>query len=339
MLGFLNLHKPAGMTSHDCVAIARRHLRLKRVGHGGTLDPAATGVLPIALGAATRLLRFLPTAKGYRAIVRFGQVTDTDDLEGKILRQESAAHLTAAAVQAILPKFLGEIEQIPPQYSAIQVQGQRLYDLARRGEVVAVPSRVVTVSAIRWLSWQPGEFPEATLEIDCGPGTYIRAIARDLGHGLGTGATLARLERTHSCGLSLEDAWELEAFKAAALDQSFRAIAPTAPLKHLPWLTLSPEEQIHWSHGRRFEVPRDRLMAPQRPDAIADPDHENAVCILAPDQAMNPDPDAPSPVLLGIGRYQNAEKPDDGLDNSESPIDRLQIAPQVVLPAIAPTQS
>jgi len=157
--GFVNLNKPGGLTSHDCVARLRKLLRLKRIGHGGTLDPAATGVLPIALGKATRLLQYLSHEKAYRARIRFGITTSTDDLEGEILTQRDASDLTLAEVQTALPQFVGKIEQIPPSYSAIQVGGKRLYELARAGQLVEAPLRQVEVHQIQILDWHPGELP------------------------------------------------------------------------------------------------------------------------------------------------------------------------------------
>ncbi|MEQ8963487.1 MAG: tRNA pseudouridine(55) synthase TruB, partial [Coleofasciculus sp. C2-GNP5-27] len=136
MQGFLNLNKSAGFTSHDCVAKVRRLLRLKRVGHGGTLDPLATGVLPIALGRATRLLQYMTSDKAYRATIRLGVKTTTDDLEGDIVATASASGLTLETVVPLLQQFQGKIDQIPPMYSAVQVQGKRLYELARAGKTV-----------------------------------------------------------------------------------------------------------------------------------------------------------------------------------------------------------
>ncbi|MBD2579541.1 tRNA pseudouridine(55) synthase TruB [Oscillatoria sp. FACHB-1406] len=250
--GFLNLNKPAGLTSHDCVARVRRILKMKKVGHGGTLDPAATGVLPIALGKATRLLQFLPEPKAYRARIRFGICTATDDLEGEVLEARPVPDLTLAQVEAVIPQFIGRIVQIPPAYSAIQRDGKRLYELARAGEVVEVPSREVEVSGIEVLDWVPGEFPELEMAISCGGGTYIRAIARDLGTVLGTGATLAVLVRTLSCGLRLEDSMSLEMLEAQQQQQAFRAIAPGSILEHLTEITLSEEEIFCWQRGQRI---------------------------------------------------------------------------------------
>jgi tRNA pseudouridine55 synthase len=253
--GFLNFHKPQGISSHDCVGAVRRLLGIKKVGHGGTLDPLAVGVLPIAVGRATRLLPYLSEGKAYRAIVRFGLTTATDDLEGDILRQQPAAHLTLADVTAILPEFEGTIEQIPPAYSAIQVQGQRLYDLARRGKPVTVPSRTVVIDKLTVLHWQPGDQPELTLAIDCGPGTYIRSIARDLGDRLGTGATLAHLTRTRSGGFDLAESLTLETVTALVERGQLGLLSPESSLGHLPAIALPAELAHRWQQGQKFAPP------------------------------------------------------------------------------------
>lgn len=255
MLGFLNLHKPAGMTSHDCVGKVRRICGLKRVGHGGTLDPLATGVLPIALGPVTRLLPYLPEQKAYQATIRFGITTTTDDLAGDILSQQAAEHLTKEAIEAALPKFLGSIEQRPPAYSAIQVQGQRLYDLARQGKDVTAPLRTVEVFDIQVLDWQVGEHAELDVAIACGPGTYIRSIARDLGEVLGTGATLSQLTRTLSCGFALPDSLTFETLEDQAQAGTFTPLEPSFSLQQ-PILHLPPAEAQRFCWGQK--LPHDR---------------------------------------------------------------------------------
>ncbi|MGB0560203.1 MAG: tRNA pseudouridine(55) synthase TruB [Spirulinaceae cyanobacterium] len=252
MFGFLNLHKPIGWTSHDCVAKVRRLCRLKRVGHGGTLDPAAEGVLPIALGRATRLLQYLPTAKQYQATVRFGVQTTTDDLEGEILATQTATQLTREAIATHLPQFIGQIEQVPPAYSAIQRQGKRLYELARAGVAVEVPPRTIEIQAIQILNWQPGQQPELTLQIDCGPGTYIRAIARDLGNALGVGGTLAHLVRTQSCGLTLAESQTLEQVQAQVEQAQLRLVPPAQLLNHLGRVELDPPLAQRWCQGQKL---------------------------------------------------------------------------------------
>ena len=255
MDGFLNLHKPAGWTSHDCVARVRRLFGTKKVGHAGTLDPAATGVLPIAIGRATRLLQFLPTGKRYRAIVRFGVTTATDDLEGDVLTQKACPELTLDQVQTVLPQFQGTIEQIPPAFSAIQVDGKRLYDLARAGLAVDVPMRKVEISQIEVLDWRSGEFPELDLDITCGGGTYIRAIARDLGFILGTGATLAGLIRTYSSGFNIGESWTIEDLEAALEGDRFSLYGVEQPLLGLPSLSLNAEQAWRWCNGQRIAPP------------------------------------------------------------------------------------
>jgi tRNA pseudouridine55 synthase len=255
MLGFLNLNKPAGLTSHDCVARVRRLLRLKRVGHAGTLDPAATGVLPIALGKATRLIQFLPSQKAYHATIQFGVTTTTDDLEGETLTAHSVPDLSLETVKAILPQFIGKIQQIPPRYSAIQVQGKRLYDLARKGEEIEVPVRTVEVFNIEILAWHPGEFPTLEVSIDCGAGTYIRSIARDWGEQLNVGGTLASLIRTKSSGFDLNNSLTLEELEAQIQHQTFQPLDPSIGLQHLAKIHLSSEEAKRWCQGQFIPIP------------------------------------------------------------------------------------
>ncbi|MEC4806724.1 MAG: tRNA pseudouridine(55) synthase TruB [Jaaginema sp. PMC 1079.18] len=250
--GLINLNKPKEWTSHDCVAKVRRLLGIKKVGHGGTLDPAATGVLPIAFGKATRLLQFMPDPKAYRALVRFGIQTSTDDLEGEIIQEQNAASLTLEQIKPYLKQFIGNIEQIPPAYSAIQQNGKRLYELARAGEKVDVPSRRVDVFAIDVLSWYSGQYPEVKLGISCGGGTYIRAIARDLGNCVGTGATLAALERTLSCGLSLETSLTLTELEKQLQQGTFTPISPDTALAHLNAIILPTETAQRWCQGQRL---------------------------------------------------------------------------------------
>ncbi|MBD1911008.1 MULTISPECIES: tRNA pseudouridine(55) synthase TruB [unclassified Leptolyngbya] len=252
MDGFLNLDKPLRFTSHDCVARVRRLLRQKRVGHAGTLDPAATGVLPIAMGRATRLLQFLPSDKAYRAVIRFGVQTATDDLDGEVLQSNPCPDLTLEAIQGKLHQFLGSIQQIPPQYSAIQVGGQRLYDKARKGEVVEVPVRTVEVHSIEVLAWHSGEFPELEVAIACGPGTYIRAIARDLGQAVHTGATLAKLIRTSSSGFDLDSSLSLTDLEEQLQQNAFQPISPEVALQYLPVIQLADPEARRWCMGQRL---------------------------------------------------------------------------------------
>ncbi len=252
MIGFLNLNKDFGWTSHDCVAKVRRILQTKKVGHGGTLDPAATGVLPIAVGKATRLLQFLPENKAYKARVRFGVKTSTDDLQGEVLEAQECPHLSLEVIKSVLGQFEGSIEQIPPAYSAISVGGKRLYELARAGKTVDVPKRTVEVSKIEVLGWYPGEYPELELSIACGAGTYIRAIARDLGDMLKVGGTLASLTRTLSCGFNLSESISLIELENKVKEDSFELISPEFALQHLPKIELHEGDALRWCQGQKI---------------------------------------------------------------------------------------
>jgi tRNA pseudouridine55 synthase len=209
MHGFLNIDKPAGMTSHDVVAHIRRAARQKRVGHAGTLDPAATGVLVVALGNATRLIEYVQdsTSKRYLATVQLGATTTTDDAEGAVLATAVMPTLNRAALEHALEPFRGEIMQVPPMYSALHHQGRRLHELAREGIVVERAARPVTIERLELLDWTS---PLLTLDIMCSKGTYIRSLARDLGESLGCGAHLQALRRIAVGAFLIEDAVPLD---------------------------------------------------------------------------------------------------------------------------------
>jgi tRNA pseudouridine55 synthase len=260
MFGFINFYKPLHWTSHDCVAKVRRLLKLRKVGHGGTLDPLATGVLPIAVGQATRLLAYLPPTKAYRATIRFGLQTSTDDLAGEVLNTQSASIITLEQVTGYLPQFCGTITQIPPQYSAIQREGKRLYELARQGKIVEVPARQVRIDTLTVLGWQAGELPELVLEIACGEGTYIRAIARDLGRLLGVGGTLAGLERIESGGLCVEDSLTMEQLADRINQQQAFLTPPEYTFNHLSSRILDSEQARRWCQGQKLLLRESELV-------------------------------------------------------------------------------
>jgi len=245
------------MTSHDCVGKVRRWAKMKRVGHGGTLDPAATGVLPIALGKATRLLQFLPNTKVYKATIRLGCRTASDDLEEEIIEKNPASHLTLEVIQTYLPQFLGKVSQIPPLYSAIQKNGKRLYDIARQGKTVELPPREVEIDQIEILEWQPGEFPELTLHIACKSGTYIRSLARDLGDALNVGGTLAALRRTESSGFTLEKSLSLSTLETQLQTGIFTPLSADDPLQHLEVINLFSEQAKRWCQGQFLVLPEE----------------------------------------------------------------------------------
>ncbi|AFY74046.1 tRNA pseudouridine 55 synthase [Synechococcus sp. PCC 7502] len=254
--GFLNLHKPRGITAHDCISRVRKLLNQKKVGHSGTLDPMATGVLPIAIGNCTRLLRFLPEGKAYKATIRFGIITNTDDMEGEILTQKECPDLKLIDIERLLPLFQGTIQQRPPAFSAIQVNGVRLYDLARAGLPVEVPIRTVEVYKIEVLAWRSGSFPELDLMIACGSGTYIRAIARDLGELLKCGATLSGLERTFSNGFDLIDSktfTEIAQIPETS-EPSHGLISADAALQNLAMIELPIDAAKRWTQGQALST-------------------------------------------------------------------------------------
>jgi tRNA pseudouridine55 synthase len=215
--GVLVIAKPVGPTSHDVVGLVRRLSQTKRVGHGGTLDPFASGVLPIFLGKATRLVEYhLADRKRYRATVCFGAASTTDDLEGA-LTPSPGPPPTRAAVEAALDAFRGEIEQRPPAFSAIKVAGRRAYALARAGQSVELAPRTVRIHELALLEWdetRPGE-PVAVLDVTCSAGTYVRSLARDLGAALGSAAYLGALARTESGTFTLDDAVPLDEIRVA----------------------------------------------------------------------------------------------------------------------------
>ncbi len=249
--GFLILDKPAGITSHGCVTRVRRRYGLKRVGHGGTLDPAVTGVLPLALGSATRLLPYLDGAKAYRGVIQLGLSTDSDDLSGTVLMRRPLPPLSRQELEAALAPFCGPILQRPPQVSAVHVQGERAYDRARRGEHSDLQERAVTVERLEILGWEPSA-GRLELEVRCSAGTYIRSLARDLGEALGCGGALAELRRTEALGFTLSAAVGLEELEA---EPPPPPLAPLLALGHYPAVTLEPGDLVSWRCGRRLAGP------------------------------------------------------------------------------------
>ena len=254
--GLLNINKPQGITSHDVVNRVRRLSGQRKVGHTGTLDPMATGVLLVCLGQATRLIEYLMAGrKQYRATIRFGITTDTLDAEGKIVAQNDPSVLTESRLREILPTFLGQIEQTPPIFSALKKNGQPLYKHARSGQAVEVGPRPVTIHALTWVTWQP---PDLTLDVTCSPGVYIRSLADDIGKAAGPGAHLAGLIRTANGSWSIEQAVSL-----GQLEQETQADASgwqkylyslDEAIAHLPRVVLDEETVVHVKHGRQIQL-------------------------------------------------------------------------------------
>lgn len=249
MDGVLNLNKPSGITSHDVIDALRRASGQREVGHAGTLDPLATGVLVCLLGRATRLTPYLQELpKAYRGTIQFGIRTNTQDAEGEVFYQKPAPHLTLEQVRAAAERFKGRIWQIPPMFSALRLEGRKLHELAREGKEVPREPRPVHIYKLEILSFQPGDYPTAEFEVECSKGTYVRTLASDIGDALGVGAYLKQLTRTAVGKFRLEDACTLE--EVADAESLQRHLIPIADaLSHLPHWSPTPAVLERLRHG------------------------------------------------------------------------------------------
>ncbi len=250
--GWLNLDKPQGLTSTQAIGRVRRILNAQKLGHAGTLDPLATGILPIALGEATKTIPYAQDAdKVYRFTVQWGEARNTDDCEGDVTGT-SDKRPTEADILALIPRFIGDIEQTPPQFSAIKIDGQRAYDLARAGEEVAMKSRTVTVYEMAMVESTPDS---ATFELECGKGTYVRAIARDMGQILGCLGHVTALRRLAVGGFTEENAISLDAFEkimqSATPDQVLLPVETV--LDDIPALAMTDAEISRIRQGQTLK--------------------------------------------------------------------------------------
>ncbi len=256
-LGFLNINKPRGMTSHDVVAWVRQHTKTKKVGHAGTLDPMATGVLVVCWGKATRLSDYvMGHAKTYIAELTFGIETDSYDADGLITRRDER-NIGLGNIEAILPSFRGDILQKPPMYSAIKKDGQKLYELARRGEVIDLEPRPVTISQLEVLAW---DFPHCQIKVTCSAGTYIRSLASDIGQAVEVGAHLSALQRTAiGTFFRIDNALMLEDLQSAidANNWQTHLASPRQALYDIPQLTVNDEQVQHLTQGRFLKLSSD----------------------------------------------------------------------------------
>jgi tRNA pseudouridine55 synthase len=268
--GILVCDKPPGPTSHDVVARARRLTGQRRIGHAGTLDPPATGVLVLTLGRATRLLPYLPLEpKRYLATISFGSATDTLDATGEVTASADAAYLDAARVEAALARFVGELDQIPPMVSAVKVGGERLYAKARRGEQVERAPRRVTVHAAELVDFTGGDAPLARVDVRCSGGTYVRALADDLGRSLGTLAHLAALRRTAVGAFTEDFSHTLKELEAAAEDGTLAGLVvdPAVAMAPIGTRALDADEAAALAVGRSLTPSgTDRPVAALGPD-------------------------------------------------------------------------
>lgn len=252
--GVLVVDKPVGLTSHDVVQIIRRGTGIRRAGHTGTLDPRASGVLVVLIGPAVRLSEFVSASdKRYQATIRLGSSTDTYDSEGVVTDSAPWDGISEEQFDGVLQRFVGEIEQVPPPYSAVKVKGKKAYEMAREGEEVDLEPRIIQVYSLDILEWAP---PEVVVDVYCSSGTYVRSLANDLGKELGCGAHLIGLRRTKSGRFTLRDAVPLrrlqEAFDAGTW---YRNLIPAAEaLADWPMVELNADQVEKIRHGHRIEA-------------------------------------------------------------------------------------
>jgi tRNA pseudouridine55 synthase len=257
--GVLPLDKPAGITSFDAIRQVRRILGERRVGHAGTLDPTATGLLPICVGRTTRFVDYFHAQpKTYHCVVRLGQRSDTCDTEGAVVTGADASAITAEQIRSELARFTGEIDQIPPMHSAVRHEGKHLYELARAGEEVVREPRRVTIYSAELVDLRPGAVAEAEIVVVSGKGAYMRVLASDLGDALGTGGLLGWLARTSYGTLGLGTAISLEQF--GAMEEPWLALLPPdVAVAHLPFVNLGPAQVQQIRRGQSVWLPRSIL--------------------------------------------------------------------------------
>lgn len=249
--GVLVVDKPVGMTSHDVVQAIRKGSNIRRAGHTGTLDPRASGVLVVLVGPAVRLSEYVSASdKRYQAVLMLGTTTDTYDADGKTT-SSSPVDVTEEQFDTELQKFVGQIEQVPPPYSAVKVQGRKAYEMARKGEEVELEPRIINVYSLELLEWAP---PEVVIDVNCSSGTYVRSLVNDLGERLGCGATLTGLRRTKSGRFTLRDAVPLRKLNEAFANGTwYQYLIPAAEaLTDWPTIELDHEQVEALRHGHRI---------------------------------------------------------------------------------------
>ena len=251
--GFIVIDKPAGLTSHDCVNRLRKVFGIRKIGHGGTLDPSVTGVLPIAIGNATRLIPYLQGSKSYVGIIQLGTKTNTDDMQGEVIETKSWPLFNKLSLNNILETFRGEILQKPPIFSSVHLKGERAYQKARRGEKFDLTPKKITINKFNLIRWSQNS-GEIEVDIDCSKGTYIRSLARDIGDKIGCGAYLKKLHRTKSYSFTENDSILLpEKLESYPETIKPKILKPNKFLEHLPIIKLvSDEELIRWRSGRNI---------------------------------------------------------------------------------------
>ncbi len=279
LCGILNINKPAGLTSRQVVNHVQRIVKPTKVGHAGTLDPMATGVLAVCVGKATRLVPYIQQYhKQYIAQFVLGKQSDTDDITGNVIDVPGLKECSLSQVETLLPQFKGKIQQIPPQFSAVHVDGKRAYKLARKGEEVNISSREVEIFELELTQFN---YPEMTLEMKCGSGTYVRSVGRDIGELLKSGAVMTQLVRTEIGCYQISDAVDLEDITENSLPELL--LSPQTALLSVPKYELSNNETKEISHGRKVVLTGKVLFEPGETIALFTP--ENQLACLAGYQA------------------------------------------------------
>lgn len=256
MDGILAIWKPEGWTSHDVVAKTRRLVGLRRIGHAGTLDPMVTGVLPLCLGRSTRVVEYLQERpKAYEATITLGIATDTEDITGSIIEQQDASHITAKQVEKVLEAFTGDLMQVPPMYSAVKVDGKRLYELAREGKTLERKARPVKIYSIELLELQLEQSqPQFRFAVECSKGTYIRTLCVDIGKALGVPATMSGLVRTMSGGITKQQCLSLEQveqyMQAGTLEE--KLLPAEIAINHLPAIFVVSKKKRFALQGQKL---------------------------------------------------------------------------------------
>ena len=253
MDGIFNIYKEKGFTSHDVVAIVRRTIHMKKVGHTGTLDPDAEGVLPVCVGKATKLSDVIMDGrKSYRAMLRLGMTTTTEDASGEVLETKEV-DFNEDKIREVVASFIGKLEQIPPMYSAVKVNGKKLYELAREGKEIERKSRTIEVYDIRIRQFLPPDRVE--IDVDCSKGTYIRTLCSDIGKALGCGGHMAELLRTRTGAFSLENAIKLDELKALAEQEKVETVLLTMEeaLEDFPVVKVSEKSQKFLYNGGKIQ--------------------------------------------------------------------------------------
>lgn len=304
--GIINVNKPAEWTSHDCVAVMRRILGTKKVGHTGTLDPMATGVLPICAGSATRIMEYLELDfKTYECEMQLGKESDTLDVWGNITSETPVPPLTEEDIRRAFKPFYGTIRQIPPKYSALKVNGKKLYEYARAGQEVEIKPRQVYIKELRVKKFD-AEAGTVLWTVICSKGTYIRSICRDVGRALGCGAVMTALTRTGSGVFSLDQAVDLEMLKNMEQEDARRLLLPPDfPLVHFGRAVLTRDKAVSFCNGghismRDAVIEREPLYRSETPHIPVREEYKNAYNLYVREQEKN--------VFLGVAFYSKTYK-------------------------------